>query len=154
MAVQPKTETLLKQMIAENPSDYVEKASDKLIRENQKAATKVLTDSLGRRIIYRNLNPLEQARVYKALGEFSSNEAYAKYCMVACAVQSIDDERGPAPTTILGVEARIDWVGEDGFTVIWTDLIAELRELQNSRSAEEIAEEHRNTVKKSSQVQD
>lgn len=154
MASRPAAQTIRDQLIAENPSDFVEKPSAKLIRENQKTRTKILTDEIGREIVYKALGPLEQMRLYGLLGEMSSNEAYSRYAMIGMSVQTIDGDRGPPPTSKAFIEARVDWVGEEGFAVIWAELIRSSREFMEERSPEEIAEEHRISLKKLSSDQD
>lgn len=151
----PQAQTLRDQLVAENPSDAVaETPSQKLIRENQKSRTKTLTDELGRTIIYRGLGPLEQMKLYGALGEMSSNEQYSRYAQIAISVQSIDGNSGPPSTSRSFIEARVDWIGEEGFNAIWAMLIENAKSFMENRSPEEIAEEHRTSLKKSSTDQD
>ena len=149
----PTAQTLRDKLVAEDGGS-VETPSRKLIRENTQANTKVLTDEVGREIVYKTLGPLEQMRLYKVLGDLSSNEAYTRYAMIAMSVQKIDGDLGPPPTTMLNVEARVAWIGEEGFTAIWAELMRSARGLINERTPEEIAIEHRAAIKKSSSDQD
>lgn len=150
----PSAKTLKEQLIAENPSDYVEKPSEKLIKENRKASVKILKDEIGRTLTYKALGPLDQMRLYAALGDLSSNEAYSRYAMIAVSVQDIDGDKGPPPTKKSFIEARVDWVGEEGYAAIWAELIASSKTFLEDRTPEEIADEHRTTLKKSSPDQD
>jgi hypothetical protein len=144
-------QTIHDQIRAEDPSGVVDETpSKKLVRENAKNNTKVLTDELGREIVYRSLGPLEQMRLYRILGDLSSNDAYSRYAMIAMSVQTIDGDRGVPATSILTVEARVAWIGEEGFSAIWAELIRASREFVDDRDPQEIAEEHKSALKKSS----
>lgn len=111
MPVSPKTSTL--------PSGAIDTPTQKVVREAR--PQKTVHDSRGRTIVYRPLSILDQARLYRAIGaEHSGNSAYMNLVNVTAAVVSIDGEPGPPITSMLMVEARMEWLGDEGYAAILT----------------------------------
>jgi hypothetical protein len=84
------------------------------------AAVTTVTDATGRKIAFRNLNILEQARIYKAIGPAQAeNGPYVRLATMAAAVVSLDDiPAPPMPTNDREVEASLLRLGEHGFIAL------------------------------------
>lgn len=97
------------------------------------AAVTTVTDASGRRITYRRLGILQQAKIFKAIGPAQSeNGPYVRLATMAAAVTSIDDVPAPPlPTNDREVEAAITRLGDDGFVAV---------SLEMTRRAEEALE--------------
>lgn len=110
--------------VSELPQD---KPSDTLIKQNR--GQKTVKDINGRTIIYRTLSILDQARLYRAVGsEHSKNGPYMNLMNVAAAIVTIDGDIGPQPTTMSFAEMRMDWLGDDGFMAVLTEVQREAEE--------------------------
>ncbi|GAN79774.1 hypothetical protein [Acidocella aminolytica] len=86
----------------------------------------VVTDAKGRKIAFRPLGILDQARIYKAVGaDNSENGPYVRLATMAASVTSIDGVPTPAsPTNDREVEAAIARLGDEGFLALSLDLNA------------------------------
>lgn len=115
--MQVKTKTISKD--AETPSE-------KVVREARPIRTVV--DSRGRSIMYRRLGVLDEAKLARQLGsELASNSEYMRYVRIAAAVQTIDGDYGTAATKQAFIEARIEWIGDEGYIAVWDDMIAQMQ---------------------------
>lgn len=107
---QPQTKPTLETLVKETPSE-------KAIRENR--PIKTIKDARGRTIVYRPMSILESARLLRTVGSpNSSNEPYMRLMQFAAAVISIDGDIGPQITSMLFGEARLDWLGDDGYVAM------------------------------------
>lgn len=79
-----------------------------------------VSDATGRKITYRRLGILEQARILKAIGPAQSeNGPYVRLATMAAAVVSIDDiPAPPMPINDRQIEAAISSLGDDGFIAV------------------------------------
>lgn len=107
-----KAETLPQKADTETPTEA-------LIKERNPVRTVV--DERGRKIRYKTMSVLERARLSRALGEFASNPVYAADVGVAAAVIDIDGELGPPKTSVLQLEYRLEWLGDEGYEAVVED---------------------------------
>lgn len=122
MPVSPKISTL--------PSASIESPTQKVVREAR--PQKTVRDAEGRTIIYRPLSILDQARLYRAIGaEHSKNSSYMNLVNVAAAVVSIDNDTGPPLTTLLMIESRMSWLGDEGYVAILAEAQREADEMMD-----------------------
>lgn len=116
-----------------------ETPSEKIVREARPSHTVV--DSLGRTIVYRRSSILDEAKLARNLGaDLAGNYAYMRFVNIACAVQTIDGEYGTAPTRQSMIEVRIEWIGDEGYVAVWSDM---LKQAQIAEDAAENAEDYK-----------
>lgn len=83
------------------------------------SSTTTLTDALGRQIVFRRLNVLDQARILKAIGPAQSeNGPYVRLATIAASVTSIDNVPFPAPVNDGQIETAIGRLGDEGFAAL------------------------------------
>jgi hypothetical protein len=106
-----------------------------------------VTDANGRKITFRSLGILDQARIYKAIGPLQAeNGPYPRLATLAVSVVAYDDVPAPPmPLNDRDVEAAIARLGDDGFVAISLELNrrVEAKEIA-ARSPETVAAEAKN----------
>jgi hypothetical protein len=112
----------------------VRKITPKITAKN--ADDIIVTDELGRVIVWRKLDLLQKARVAKAIGHNESSE-YDMYAKVSAGVRSINGVPKGIPVTLQAVEQAIADLKDEGF---WA-LDAAMRERFVPQSPEEHREE-------------
>lgn len=99
-----------------------ETPAQKMMRESRTPQTVV--DSRGRTIVYKRLSVLDTARLLRHVGsEAAQNQMYMNYVNLAAMVQSIDNEPGPPATSLMMIESRMDWLGDEGFEAVSNHLV-------------------------------
>lgn len=89
---------------------------------NVAQALKIVTDATGRRITFRAMTVLDQARAYRAMGgDAASNGPYASIALVACSVVEIDGVPRPAPKSLPEMDAAIGALGDDGYIAVYAE---------------------------------
>ena len=85
-----------------------------------------VTDSLGRTIQLRKLDPLQQARLVIAVGgEISTNSVFMNgFAMPAAMVAHIDDDFFGFPASIKQIEAMLSQLGAEGMEAVTDSIIA------------------------------
>lgn len=80
----------------------------------------VLTDSKGRKITLRELDPLQESRVFIAVGsQNASNSTYMSgYAFPAAMVESIDDVDYSVPVNQAQIDGRLKHLGKEGMLAI------------------------------------
>jgi hypothetical protein len=99
-----------------------------------------ITDSLGRVLTIRNLDPIQQSRLTLGVGsEAAMNQAYmAAFVFTAAMVEAVDDEFYGLPTNITQIEAMLKILGAEGMEAIGQYLEAKAKKIADEK-AEEIA---------------
>jgi hypothetical protein len=112
----------------------------------KKSQFESVTDSKGRVLQLRELDPLQQARLVMAVGgEVAANQTYMNgFALPAAMVAHIDDEFFGFPTSILQIEAMLKQLGSEGMAAINAHLLAKFEaakaELEKAaQSAEQAA---------------
>lgn len=80
----------------------------------------VLTDSKGRRITLRELDPLQESRIFIAVGAANAaNHTYMSgYAFPAAMVESIDDVDYSVPANQAQIDGRLKHLGREGMLAI------------------------------------
>ena len=80
----------------------------------------VLTDSKGRNITLRELDPLEESRIFIAVGAANAaNHTYMSgYAFPAAMVESIDDIDYQIPVNQAQIDGRLKHLGREGMLAI------------------------------------
>lgn len=99
-----------------------------------------ITDSLGRVLTIRNLDPIQQSRLTLGVGsEAAMNQAYmAAFVFTAAMVEAVDDEFYGLPTNITQIEAMLKILGTEGMEAIGQYLQAKAKKIADEKT-EEIA---------------
>lgn len=99
-----------------------------------------ITDSLGRVLTIRELDPIQQSRLVLGIGgEAAMNSAYmAAFVFPAAMVEFVDDEPFGVPTRINEVETMLRILGDAGLDAIGQYLEAKAKKIADKK-AEEIA---------------
>lgn len=86
----------------------------------QEEAATILKDSKGRRIVLRELDPLEESRIFIAVGSANAaNHTYMSgYAFPAAMVESIDDVDYSVPTNQAQIDGRLKHLGKEGMAAI------------------------------------
>lgn len=89
-------------------------------------ARETVTDSKGRVITLRELDPLQQARLVMAVGgDVANNATYMNgFALPAAMVESIDDEFFGFPASVPQIEAMLKQLGGEGMAAINAHLMA------------------------------
>ncbi|KAB0556234.1 hypothetical protein [Pantoea stewartii] len=96
----------------------------------QEEAATILKDSKGRRIVLRELDPLEESRIFIAVGAANAaNHTYMTgYAFPAAMVESIDDVDYSVPTNQAQIDGRLKHLGKEGMTAIREYMIKAVRD--------------------------
>ncbi|MDY7559963.1 hypothetical protein QN366_04825 [Pseudomonas sp. CCC3.2] len=92
----------------------------------KKPKFETVTDSLGRTIQLRQLDPMQQARLVMGVGgDVSQNSTYMNgFAMPAAMVAHIDDDFFGFPSSIKQIEAMLGMLGAEGMEAISSHLLA------------------------------
>lgn len=114
------------------PKLTVHEEANTEIREKAKPKLESVTDSLGRVIQLRELDPLQQARLVMAVGgENAANQVYMNsFALPAAMVAHIDDEFFGFPTNVRQIEDMLKQLGSEGMAAISMHLLAKYEELK------------------------
>jgi hypothetical protein len=112
----------------------------------KKPKFETITDSRGRTIQLRKLDPLQQARLVIAVGgEISMNSVFMNgFALPAAMVVFIDDVGFGLPATLKQIESMLSELGEEGMAAITDSMIAkhklaEAEAIATAESAEQAA---------------
>ncbi|TDR80002.1 hypothetical protein [Paludibacterium purpuratum] len=107
-------------------------------RQTRQPQFQRVTDSLGRVIQLRELDPLQQARLVMAVGsELSTNAVYMNgFALPAAMVAHIDDDFFGFPASIAQIEDMLKQLGTEGMVAVNDHLLARL---EQARSDAELA---------------
>jgi hypothetical protein len=96
-----------------------------------------LTDSLGRVIQLRELDPLQQARLVMAVGgELATNAVYMNgFALPAAMVAYIDDDFFGFPASIAQIEDMLKMLGTEGMAAVNDHLLARLEQAHGDAEA-------------------
>lgn len=99
----------------------------------------VVVDAKGRRIVIRELSPIQEGRLFLAVGaEYAENTRYMTlYAFPAAMVESVDGEEYGVPSTMPQIEARLAVLGHDGLNALrksMVDAMAKAQEAAGSAS--------------------
>lgn len=78
----------------------------------------VVTDSMGRRLRLRILDPGDTMDLLEAAGPSSSYPGFMQYAMAVCSVSAINDVPVPLPTDRKSLRATGKLLGNDGFAAM------------------------------------
>ena len=99
------------------------------------APSNEVTDKAGRKLVLREIEILDEARIVRMCGDASSNQGYMMgYVMPAVAVASIDGDPCPIPMTERELEFTIKRVGRDGMTAVMDHIVKRAQEGQNDQA--------------------
>ena len=102
--------------------------SSRVINDARKLRT--LTDADGRKITFRALTILDQARLFKAIGpEQAQNQPYVGLAVIAASVVDIDGTPSPWPHNPATVDGAIGRLGDSGYLAYQGELERELAAL-------------------------
>ncbi|MEB0078009.1 hypothetical protein QN386_22200 [Pseudomonas sp. CCI3.2] len=92
----------------------------------KKPKFETVTDSLGRTIQLRQLDPMQQSRLVMGVGgEVSQNSTWMNgFALPAAMVAHIDDDFFGFPSSIKQIEAMLSQLGTDGMAAINGHLLA------------------------------
>ena len=114
----------------------------------QNEATKVaipekksVTDSKGRKIVLREIDPLQQARLVMGVGaEAAANGPYmAAFVFPVAMVERIDEDFYGFPANIAQVEAMLKTLGNEGMAAIMAHFKEEAEAAKSRSEAEQAA---------------
>lgn len=89
---------------------------------------KTTTDSLGRKIDYKSLNVMDELKVAKAAGQYADNRSVMTFYYLAQSIVSIDGEPGIPITNERTADARVRWVGTEGYNAVYAQQLKDARE--------------------------
>ncbi|MBM2884101.1 hypothetical protein JFK97_06825 [Chromobacterium phragmitis] len=104
-----------------------------------------LTDSLGRVIKLRKLSPVQESRIFRAVGNDATNQVYMSgYVLPAAMVAYLDGEPIGLPESVAEIEMVLEDLGSEGLAAINSHFLEEFNKAKTSmrdaeRSAEEVA---------------
>lgn len=92
----------------------------------------VVIDAKGRRIVIRELSPIQEGRLFLAVGaEYAENTRYmTMYAFPAAMVESVDGEEYAVPSTMPQIEARLAVLGHDGLNALRQSMIDAMKKAQ------------------------
>lgn len=92
----------------------------------------VVIDAKGRRIVLRELSPVQEGRLFLAVGpENSENTRYmTMYAFPAAMFESIDGEPYSVPTNMAQVESNLAVLGHDGLNALRNNMIEAMKKAQ------------------------
>ena len=108
----------------------------------QEKEDNVVVDSLGRRITLRELTPVQESRLFLAVGAENSenNRFMTMYAFPAAMVASIDDDEYSVPNNMQQIEARLALIGHEGLAALRQSMVDAMKKAQEAlENAEEKA---------------
>jgi len=114
--------------------------------KKNKLQKETVTDSKGRVITLRELDPLQQSRLVMAVGgEIASNMTYMNgFALPAASVEKIDDDSFGFPSNVKQIEGMLKILGNEGIAAINNHTMAKFEKLKEEvekeiESAEKLA---------------
>lgn len=106
----------------------------------------VLTDSKGRHITLRELDPLEESRIFIAVGAANAaNHTYMSgYAFPAAMVESIDDIDYQIPVNQAQIDGRLKHLGREGMLAIREYMIAAMKNAGLGASEDDVEQAAKN----------
>lgn len=106
----------------------------------------VLTDSKGRNITLRELDPLEESRIFIAVGAANAaNHTYMSgYAFPAAMVESIDDIDYQIPVNQAQIDGRLKHLGREGMLAIREYMIAAMKNAGLDASEDDVEQAAKN----------
>lgn len=94
-----------------------------------------IRDARGRRIVFRDLDVLDQARLALVVGrgghpEDTQNAVFMQLASVAYAVTAIDDVPMSRPATHAQIMAAIGTLGDEGFAAVMLAMRAQIDDVE------------------------
>jgi len=102
-----------------------------------------ITDSLGRTIQLRKLDPIQESRIVRAVGgDVAGNHTFmAGYAMPAAMVAHIDDDFFGLPDNIKQIETMLALLGPEGMEAITKYFVAKHEAAEAAKKAADNAEQ-------------
>ena len=114
--------------------------------EKKKPQKETVTDSKGRVITLRELDPLQQSRIVMAVGgEVAENSTYMNgFALPAAMVEKIDDDFFGFPNSVKQIDAMLKILGSEGMAAINSHMLAKFNKIKEEvekeiESAEKLA---------------
>lgn len=114
--------------------------------EKKKPQKETVTDSKGRVITLRELDPLQQSRIVMAVGgEVAENLTYMNgFALPAAMVEKIDDDFFGFPNSVKQIDAMLKILGSEGMAAINSHTLAKFNKIKEEvekeiESAEKLA---------------
>lgn len=106
----------------------------------------VLTDSKGRHITLRELDPLEESRIFIAVGAANAaNHTYMSgYAFPAAMVESIDDIDYQIPVNQAQIDGRLKHLGREGMLAIREYMIDAMKNAGLGTSEDDVEQAAKN----------
>ncbi|WP_370976611.1 hypothetical protein [Enterobacter roggenkampii] len=106
----------------------------------------VLTDSKGRNITLRELDPLEESRIFIAVGAANAaNHTYMSgYAFPAAMVESIDDIDYQIPVNQAQIDGRLKHLGREGMLAIREYMIDAMKNAGLGASEDDVEQAAKN----------
>lgn len=106
----------------------------------------VLTDSKGRNITLRELDPLEESRIFIAVGAANAaNHTYMSgYAFPAAMVESIDDIDYKIPVNQAQIDGRLKHLGREGMLAIREYMIDAMKNAGLDASEDDVEQAAKN----------
>ena len=106
----------------------------------------VLTDSKGRHITLRELDPLEESRIFIAVGAANAaNHTYMSgYAFPAAMVESIDDIDYQIPVNQAQIDGRLKHLGREGMLAIREYMIDAMKNAGLGASEDDVEQAAKN----------
>ena len=106
----------------------------------------VLTDSKGRNITLRELDPLEESRIFIAVGAANAaNHTYMSgYAFPAAMVESIDDIDYQIPVNQAQIDGRLKHLGREGMLAIREYMIDAMKNAGLDASEDDVEQAAKN----------
>ena len=113
---------------------------------SQQEESTVLTDSKGRRIVLRELDPLQESRIFIAVGAANAaNHTYMSgYAFPAAMVESIDDIDYSVPTNQAQIDGRLQHLGREGMLAIREYMIKAMEDAGLAPGSEDVEQAAKN----------
>lgn len=116
------------------------------VTEKKKPQKETVTDSKGRVITLRELDPLQQSRIVIAVGgEVANNSTYMNgFALPAAMVEKIDDDFFGFPNSVKQIDSMLKILGSEGMAAINGHMLAKFEKIKEEvekeiESAEKLA---------------
>lgn len=108
-----------------------EESTQKSVSQQDEEKT-VLTDARGRKIALRELDPLQESRIFLAVGaDNASNSQYMSgYAFPSAMIEYIDGEYFAIPSNLKQIEARLTILGREGMLAIREYMLKALKDAE------------------------